>query len=104
MTDGFRYLSFSGNVAGRSLKRVTDFGMLLMSTSHGFCRSIDQFLAPNWLFHELYCTKLQHCVFDLCISARREHENGHGASYVLELEQQINSGLFRHPVVADDEI
>src|SRR5215468_10857266 len=91
ITDGFRYLSFSGNVAGRSLKMIADSSMLLMSTSHGFRRSIDQFLAPNWLFHELYRTKLQHCIFDLRVGVRGHHENRNRRSRVLQLEQQIYS-------------
>src|SRR4030095_3363422 len=104
MTDGFRYLSFSGNVAGKSLKSITDTGMLLISTSHGLRRSIDQFLTPNWLFHELYCTKLQHYIFDRRVGVRGHHENRHRCLRVLQLEQQIYSSLSRHPIVADDEI
>src|SRR5262249_52787720 len=52
------YLSFSGNVAGRSLKMTAS-----MSTSHYSCRSSNQFLPADGLLQELQSSKLQNGSF-----------------------------------------
>src|SRR5438105_2121879 len=51
ITDGFRYLSFSGNVAGRSLNRIG----FDISASHDHCCPFDKLPAAYGLPHQIHC-------------------------------------------------
>src|SRR5262249_32321836 len=98
---GFLYLSLSGKVAGRSLKMTAASDI---STSHDSCSLGNQSLTSNRLFHKLQSAKLQNCPLGLRIGVGGNHQDRHRSLSVLQLEEQVESGLSRHPVVADDEI
>src|SRR5262249_41376978 len=100
MTDGFRDLSFSGNGARKSLK----IAAADISTSNDSCSPGDQFLPANGLLQDFERTKFHNGGFNQCIRVCRDHQNGYVRLLTSHFNEQVDSSLARHAVVADDEI
>src|SRR5215831_8670557 len=102
ITDGFLNLSLSGNVAGNSLKMTasSDIGL----PSNDLRGPFDELLPTNELLQHIERTKPFHSGFHHRIGECRDHQNQNGRFLAPQLDQQIDSCLSRHPVVADDEV
>src|SRR5215475_7487864 len=102
ITDGFLNLSLSGNVAGNSLKMTasSDIGL----PSNDLRGPFDELLPANGLLQYIERAEPFYGGFHHRIGKCGDHQNRNGRFLAPQLDQQIDSCLSRHPVIADDEV
>src|SRR5215831_7925282 len=66
--------------------------------------SCDELLPANGLLQYIEGPEPFHCGYDHRIGKCGDHQNRNGRILTPQLDQQIDSRLSRHPVIADDEV
>src|SRR5262249_32719279 len=96
------YSSFSGKVAGKSLK-MTGLSDIWLP-SYGSGGLVDEIPASDGFLDDINSTQFERPRFCGGVSVCGNHQHGYVWPFAFHFPQQIDSRFPRHPVVADDEI